>query len=395
MLKIFNDTTGSNDADQLHNKLNNNTHFYNTTNMNTNINHNNINNSNNNNNNISNINNSIPKINITSVNNMMFSLPKSETTHSNGNPIETHPEMTFSNSSSSSSSDRKNNIILPPLSSISNKFIPNTNSPFNNNNNNTSPRSINSNTMLNNPSSPTSSIPNNISLMTQQNYNTNSFQPYDLKPKLTSPEQYISQLTQRHFQQQQELFSQQHSHLPHIYQTEVINNNNNSSNNSFGILNQQNKKISLPSVNQILPKTLNDSQKPISPMETLYLNNNNNTENKHINHNEEVIMQKKNINNNPLIMERSRSGNSIDTKHKVKKLQRKNSSSEKLVHINCPICHRVFNRQSSYQNHKNTHTGARPFMCKTCGKTFNASPNLSRHKKIHEKEKRGKQKGIN
>ncbi|OBA27510.1 hypothetical protein HANVADRAFT_23287 [Hanseniaspora valbyensis NRRL Y-1626] len=87
--------------------------------------------------------------------------------------------------------------------------------------------------------------------------------------------------------------------------------------------------------------------------------------------------------------------NNSNNINNIKKLQRKNSSSEKLVHINCPICHRVFNRQSSYQNHKNTHTGARPFMCKTCGKTFNASPNLSRHKKIHEKEKRGKHKGSN
>lgn len=55
--------------------------------------------------------------------------------------------------------------------------------------------------------------------------------------------------------------------------------------------------------------------------------------------------------------------------------------------IECPICHKTFNRLSSYTNHKNLHTGERPYMCKTCGKSFNASPNLSRHKKIHMRNK--------
>lgn len=60
---------------------------------------------------------------------------------------------------------------------------------------------------------------------------------------------------------------------------------------------------------------------------------------------------------------------------------------EKLMPIECPICHKTFNRLSSYTNHKNLHTGERPYTCKTCGKSFNASPNLSRHKKIHMRNK--------
>lgn len=62
-------------------------------------------------------------------------------------------------------------------------------------------------------------------------------------------------------------------------------------------------------------------------------------------------------------------------------------SPDKLMPIECPICHKTFNRLSSYTNHKNLHTGERPYTCKTCGKSFNASPNLSRHKKIHMRNK--------
>lgn len=60
---------------------------------------------------------------------------------------------------------------------------------------------------------------------------------------------------------------------------------------------------------------------------------------------------------------------------------------DKLIPVECPICHKKFNRLSSYTNHKNLHTGERPYTCKTCGKSFNASPNLSRHKKIHLRTK--------
>lgn len=68
-------------------------------------------------------------------------------------------------------------------------------------------------------------------------------------------------------------------------------------------------------------------------------------------------------------------------------LKRPLYNADKLMPIECPICHKTFNRLSSYTNHKNLHTGERPYTCKTCGKSFNASPNLSRHKKIHMRNK--------
>ncbi|KAF8911833.1 hypothetical protein CPB85DRAFT_1159155, partial [Mucidula mucida] len=47
----------------------------------------------------------------------------------------------------------------------------------------------------------------------------------------------------------------------------------------------------------------------------------------------------------------------------------------------CEHCGRIFPRPSSLEIHKNTHTGAKPFVCPNtaCGRAFNVKSNMTRH----------------
>ncbi|XBW35478.1 hypothetical protein QEN19_001051 [Hanseniaspora menglaensis] len=212
---------------------------------------------------------------------------------------------------------------------------------------------------------------------------------YKLMPKLTSPEQYISQVNQRQFQQS---FQSQPpdflSYAPH--------------HSSFGVppitATTQNVKI-IPNINDQYQNSIHARQ--VLPYK-LISSNKNHQEMKQNQKllNDDQIINPYNISvgqeKNALIGYKKTKEESIsstethdaNTREKTLKFRKKPLLTEKLANIICPICHRMFNRQSSYQNHKNTHTGARPFVCKVCGKSFNASPNLSRHKKIHVKNKK-------
>ncbi|GBE78900.1 hypothetical protein SCP_0200970 [Sparassis crispa] len=60
------------------------------------------------------------------------------------------------------------------------------------------------------------------------------------------------------------------------------------------------------------------------------------------------------------------------------------ASSEERRH-RCPHCHKRFNRPSSLNIHVNTHTGAKPFVCRYpgCNRTFNVNSNMRRHYRNH------------
>ena len=45
----------------------------------------------------------------------------------------------------------------------------------------------------------------------------------------------------------------------------------------------------------------------------------------------------------------------------------------------CQYCNKAFRETSSLRDHENTHTGARPHMCKLCGKCFANSGSYSNH----------------
>ncbi|OCH93540.1 hypothetical protein OBBRIDRAFT_823982 [Obba rivulosa] len=63
--------------------------------------------------------------------------------------------------------------------------------------------------------------------------------------------------------------------------------------------------------------------------------------------------------------------------------QAENPSDEK--RHRCPHCSKRFNRPSSLNIHVNTHTGAKPFMCRFpgCNRQFNVNSNMRRHYRNH------------
>ena len=100
-------------------------------------------------------------------------------------------------------------------------------------------------------------------------------------------------------------------------------------------------------------------------------------------HPESMIINDNEKKNQSLDLKKTIFNAELPLQENVVKKPHQHLSTDKTGPIECPICHKKFNRLSSYTNHKNLHTGERPYSCKVCGKSFNASPNLSRHKKIH------------
>uniref|UniRef100_A0A673Z8H5 Zinc finger and SCAN domain-containing protein 21-like n=1 Tax=Salmo trutta TaxID=8032 RepID=A0A673Z8H5_SALTR len=53
----------------------------------------------------------------------------------------------------------------------------------------------------------------------------------------------------------------------------------------------------------------------------------------------------------------------------------------------CPDCGCCFTQQRSLEEHRNIHTGARPFVCGVCGKAFCHRRTLNKHTRIHSWER--------
>ena len=70
-------------------------------------------------------------------------------------------------------------------------------------------------------------------------------------------------------------------------------------------------------------------------------------------------------------------GSSVMTVH----LQFKHNINRPEKKWNCQYCGKAFRGSSNLRDHENTHTGARPHMCKNCGICFSQSGSYSNHKK--------------
>jgi len=52
----------------------------------------------------------------------------------------------------------------------------------------------------------------------------------------------------------------------------------------------------------------------------------------------------------------------------------------------CPVCQVFFASHQSLQEHRNLHSGARPFICAFCHSSFRQASQLSLHKRTHAEE---------
>ena len=70
-------------------------------------------------------------------------------------------------------------------------------------------------------------------------------------------------------------------------------------------------------------------------------------------------------------------GKALMTKH----LQTKHKINEPKKNFKCEICNKAFNSTPKLKEHMNSHTGAKPYLCKFCGKGFGASGSHWNHEK--------------
>lgn len=62
---------------------------------------------------------------------------------------------------------------------------------------------------------------------------------------------------------------------------------------------------------------------------------------------------------------------------KLEQTTKKGDSNE------CVVCKRILSCQSALKMHYRTHTGERPFQCRTCARAFSTKGNLKTHMNIH------------
>ncbi|XP_046562365.1 gastrula zinc finger protein XlCGF7.1-like [Haliotis rubra] len=73
--------------------------------------------------------------------------------------------------------------------------------------------------------------------------------------------------------------------------------------------------------------------------------------------------------------------------HKLKfHLETHKRQEDRQLPYRCVICLRQYHNRQSWNDHMNTHTGAKPYKCNVCPSTFAHRIGLHRHKLTHEKE---------
>ncbi|XP_071109328.1 uncharacterized protein [Haliotis cracherodii] len=73
--------------------------------------------------------------------------------------------------------------------------------------------------------------------------------------------------------------------------------------------------------------------------------------------------------------------------HKLKfHLETHKRQEDRQLPYRCVICLRQYHNRQSWNDHMNTHTGAKPYKCNACPSTFAHRIGLHRHKLTHEKE---------
>mgnify|MGYP002049775574 FL=1 len=83
-------------------------------------------------------------------------------------------------------------------------------------------------------------------------------------------------------------------------------------------------------------------------------------------------------------------GEMIGTKHMYTHMQRKHGINPPVKKFNCEFCGKGFAYKLELHDHRNTHTGEKPYLCKFCGKGFASFGTHRMHEKGHLGFKRKK-----